>query len=366
MRTPPIELRKVRFVIPSNIPGTISELKTGKLFSNIRAYNTANEVLTVEPYSMNEYEIIIHGQLARIEYDVHDSWHFQNGNLILPQIGTSFKPGTQFLLNFHALAGYIQGFEDFPFHVEIKKPHQLYTISGLDITMNDSIDIAEAEQGYLELIDNPILYSKEKERTFIVGKTKFKIGYYTEGVDNQSLTIEKVLKSVCESANAYCEGFTEKQYTFILNYVLPESDPFKAEEAFGAVEHSKSAVFYFPITNNMYKFERDLSYTCAHELMHLFGPLKMQTDVTSKINFRAKSQSENLWMYEGFTEYLSLQMLYQQELITETEFINEIRNKINLVNYTKTMPYRMPVKPAIWRVTRKCINRFIPKGHSLL
>jgi predicted metalloprotease with PDZ domain len=67
----------------------------------------------------------------------------------------------------------------------------------------------------------------------------------------------------------------------------------------------------------------------------LFGPLKMQTDVTSKINFRAKSQSENLWMYEGFTEYLSLQMLYQQELITETEFINEIRNKINLVNYTE-------------------------------
>ena len=75
---------------------------------------------------MHEYEIIIHGQLARIEYDVHDSWHFQNGNLILPQIGTSFKPGTQFLLNFHALAGYIQGFEDFPFHVEIKKPSVVY------------------------------------------------------------------------------------------------------------------------------------------------------------------------------------------------------------------------------------------------
>ena len=362
MRTPSIELRKVRFVIPSNIPGTISELKTGKLFSNIRAYNTANEVLTVEPYSMNEYEIIIHGQLARIEYDVHDSWHFQNGNLILPQIGTSFKPGTQFLLNFHALAGYIQGFEDFPFHVEIKKPHQLYTISGLDITMNDSIDIAEAEQGYLELIDNPILYSKEKERTFIVGKTKFKIGYYTEGVDNQSLTIEKVLKSVCESANAYCEGFTEKQYTFILNYVLPESDPFKAEEAFGAVEHSKSAVFYFPITNNMYKFERDLSYTCAHELMHLFGPLKMQTDVTSKINFRAKSQSENLWMYEGFTEYLSLQMLYQQELITETEFINEIRNKINLVNYTENYALSDASKTCYLEGNENMYKSFYTKG----
>lgn len=362
MRTPPLELRKVKFIIPSNIPGTISELKTGKLFSNIRAYNSANELLTVEPYSLNEFEITVHGQLARMEYDVHDSWHYQNGNLILPQIGTSFRPGAQFLLNFHALAGYIQGFEDYPFRVEIKKPSLLHTISGLDIAMNDSVDIADANQGYLELIDNPILYSKEKERTFIVGKTKFKIGYYTEGIDNQFPTIEKVLKSVCESANTYCEGFTEKQYTFILNYVLPESDPFKAEEAFGAVEHSKSAVFYFPITNNMYKFERDLSYTCAHELMHLFGPLKMQTDVTSKINFRAKSQSENLWMYEGFTEYLSLQMLYQQELITETEFINEIRNKINLVNYSENFALSEASKTCYLEGNEKMYKSFYTKG----
>ncbi len=363
MQTPPIELSKVRFVIPSNIPGTISELKTGKLFSNIRAYNAANETLTVEAYSLNEYEIIVRGQLARIEYDVHDSWHFQNGNLILPQIGTSFTSGTHFLLNFHALAGYIQGFEDFPFHVEIKKPLALNTVSGLDIAQSDSLDVADVPNGYLELIDNPILYSKEKPRSFIVGKTKFKIGYYTEGVDNQFPTIEKVLKSVCESANAYCEGFTEKQYTFILNYVLPESDPFKAEEAFGAVVRLQiGCILFSDHQQHVCKFERDLSYTCAHELMHLFGPLKMQTDVTSKINFRAKSQSENLWMYEGFTEYLSLQMLYQQELITETEFINEIRNKINLVNYTENYALSDASKTCYLEGNEKMYKSFYTKG----
>jgi predicted metalloprotease with PDZ domain len=78
-------------------------------------------------------------------------------------------------------------------------------------------------------------------------------------------------------------------------------------------------------------------FTAAHELMHLYGPLQLQTDLTSRINLRAKNPSANLWMYEGFTEYLSLLMLYQQDLITENEFITEIRNKINLASYAENI-----------------------------
>ena len=54
---------------------------------------------------------------------------------------------------------------------------------------------------------------------------------------------------------------------------------------------------------------------------------------------RAKSQTENLWLYEGFTEYFSLLMQYQKELISEQEFITEIRNKINLSQFFE--PYSL-------------------------
>lgn len=112
-----------------------------------------------------------------------------------------------------------------------------------------------------------------------------------------------------------------------------------SEEEYGAVEHSGSSVYYFPESSNKYKVIRDLQYTSAHELFHLFEPLNIKTDLTSKLNMRAKIQTENLWLYEGFTEYFSLLMQYQKELISEQEFINEIRNKMNLSQYFE--PYSL-------------------------
>ncbi len=364
LQTPSIVSRKARFIIPTNIPGTISELQTGKLFSNIKAFNKNNQPLAVVAYSTNEYEISVDGELAYLEYDVHDSWHYENRSLILPQIGTDFVENEHFLLNFHAVVGYIQGYEEARFKIEITRPKSLNVISGLNFTSSGDIDRAEVS-GYLTLIDNPALYTKEKEQTYSVGGTKFKIGCYSELSSVRAENIARVLKTVCESASAFCGGFQAKQYVFLFNYSFPENNPFKAEEAFGAVEHSQSSVYYFPINSSNYKFERDLLYTAAHELMHLFGPLQLETDVTSKINFRAKTQSSNLWIYEGFTEYLSLLMLYQQELITETEFINEVRNKINLANYSDNYSLETASRQCYLDGNGKMYKSFYTKGALL-
>lgn len=364
IQTPPVKARKVRFIIPTNIPGTISELQTGKLFSNIKAFNQNNEPLSIFPYSTNEYEIAINGELGRIEYDVHDSWHYENRSLLLPQIGTDFVPNEHFLLNFHAIIGYIQGYEEATFRIEIKRPQSLNVVSNLEFVTEGNIERVRVP-GYLALVDNPVLYTKEKPQSFVVGDTKFKVGCYSELNAVRTEAIARVLQTVCESAAKFCDGFAAKQYVFLFNYSFPENNPFKAEEAFGAVEHSQSSVYYFPINNSKYKFERDLLYTSAHELMHLFGPLQLQTDVTSKINFRAKTQSSNLWIYEGFTEYLSLLMLLQQELITETEFINEIRNKINVVNYAENYSLETASKQCYWEGNEKMYKSFYTKGALL-
>lgn len=364
IQTPSITNRKVRFIIPSNIPGTISELQTGKLFSNIKAFNNNNQPLNVIPYSINEYEIAAESGLAYLEYDVHDSWHYENRSLILPQIGTNFVQDEHFLLNFHAIIGYIQGYEEANFKLEIQRPQSLYVVSSLEFSTIDNTDRVTVPD-YLALIDNPALYTKEKAQTFTVGGTKFKVGCYSELNSVRVENIAKVLKTVCEAAYQYYGGFSTKQYAFLFNYSFPENNPFKAEEVFGAVEHSLSSVYYFPINNSNYKFERDLLYTAAHELMHLFPPLQLQTDVTSKINFRAKTQSSNLWIYEGFAEYLSLLMLYQQELITETEFINEIRNKINLVNYSDNYSLETASRLCYLEGNEKMYQSFYTKGAML-
>jgi len=115
-------------------------------------------------------------------------------------------------------------------------------------------------------------------------------------------------------------------------------------------------VYYFSEGNNKYKTLRDIQYTAAHELFHLFEPLNLKTDLTNKLNMRAKVQTENLWLYEGFTEYFSLLMQYQKELISETEFINEIRNKINLSQYFE--PY------SLTQQSEKCYLEGNEKGYQ--
>jgi predicted metalloprotease with PDZ domain len=330
--TPKIDLPKVRFVIPANVPGCISELKAGKLFSDIKAYDLDGKEVKLVRTSVNEFDIYPSTKLARIEYYVHDSWHFEEPALIMRQLGTSFVSGSHFLLNFHAIVGYIEGYESYPYRLQITKPSTLTGFSSIGLVPHPTQDTATVPN-FLGLLDNPILYTKGKETGYIVGKTHYHICLYSENDSVKMQDVSKVLKAVSEGVDGFCGGLNVKDYYFLINYVNPARNKVVREEEYGAVEHSGSSVYYFAEGNNKYKTMRDLQLTASHELFHLFEPLNIKTDMTNKLNMRAKVQTENLWIYEGFTEYFSLLMQYRKELLTEQEFITEIRNKISLSQF---------------------------------
>jgi predicted metalloprotease with PDZ domain len=236
------------------------------------------------------------------------------------------------------LIGYIEGYEDYSYKLDIFKPKNLYANSSLGLRVGIDKDSTEVPN-YLTLLDNPVLYVKNKEVGYIVGKTHYHLSLYSENDSVKIQDIAKVLKAVSEGVDAFCGGLNVKDYYFLVNFVNPAYNKVRSEEEYGAVEHSGSSVYYFPEGNNKYKTLRDIQYTSAHELFHLFEPINIKTDLTNKLNMRAKMQTENLWVYEGFTEYFSLLMQYQKELISEQEFINEIRNKISLAQYYE--PYSL-------------------------
>ena len=327
--TPKIDLPKVRFVIPSNVPGCISELKTGRLFSDIKSYDIDGKEIMVKRTAINEFDNYPSRKLARIEYYVHDSWHYDDPSIIMRQLGTSFIKDKQFLLNFHAIVGYIEGYEDHVYKLEITRPEKIFGNSSMTLRSGINIDTAEVPN-YLALIDNPVMYSKNKEIGYIVGKTHYHICLYSENDSVRMQDISKVIKTVSEGVDDFCGGLSVKDYYFLVNYTSPSTNKVTREEEYGAVEHSGSSVYYFPELSNKYKTLRDIQYTSAHELFHLFEPLNIKTDLTNKLNMRAKVSTENLWLYEGFTEYFSLLMQYQKELISEQEYITEMRNKITL------------------------------------
>lgn len=338
IQSPQIDLDKVRFVLPSNVPGCISELKTGKLISGLRALDKDGRDLTVTRISLNEYEIYPAQRLSRIAYTMHDSWHYEEPGILMRQLGTSFVKDRHFMINFHAVAGYLEGYENAPYRLEIVRPEAMYGHSAIGLGPAGRVDTAAAAS-YLALLDNPIMYNREKETGYIVGKTHYHICLWSERDNVKVHDIVKVLQSVSEGADAFCGGFSARDYYFLINYADPARNGVRKEDEYGAVEHSGSSVYYFAEGNNMLKTLRDLQLTTSHELFHLFEPINMKTDMTNKLNLRAKMQTGNLWIYEGFTEYFSLLMQYRKELLTEQEFITEIRNKISLAQFYE--PYSL-------------------------
>jgi predicted metalloprotease with PDZ domain len=218
-----------------------------------------------------------------------------------------------------------------------------------------NIDTADVP-GYLALIDNPVMYTKTKEVGYIVGKTHYHICLYSENDSVKMTDISKVIRAVSEGVDDFCGGLNVKDYYFLINFVDPAYNKVTKEEEYGAVEHSASSVYYFAESSSKYKTTRDIQYTTSHELFHLFEPLNLKTDLTNKLNMRAKVSTENLWLYEGFTEYFSLLMQYQKELISEQEFITEIRNKINLSQYFE--PYSLTEQ------SQKCYLEGNEKGYQ--
>lgn len=359
--TPKIDLPKVRFVIPANVPGTISELKTGKLFSNIKAFDVEGNEIAVKRTSLNEFDIYPSKKLARIEYYVHDSWHFEEPAVIMRQLGTSFLKDKQYLLNFHAITGYIEGYEDHPWKVEITHPAGINGYTSLPLRFGQVTDSAEVPN-YLALLDNPVMYTKNKEVGYIVGRTHYHVALYCEDDSVKMADVVKVLRPVSEGTDEFCGGLNTKDYYFLVNYVNPKYNKVVAEEEYGAVEHSSSSVYYFSEGNSKYKIQRDLQYTSSHELFHLFEPLNIKTDMTSKLNMRAKMQTENLWLYEGFTEYFSLLMQYRKELISEQEFITEMRNKISLAQYFEPYSLTQQSEKCYLEGNEKAYQDFYLKG----
>ena len=361
IQTPKIDLPKVRFVIPSNVPGCISELKTGRLFSDIKAYDIEGHEIEVKRMSINEFEIYPSKKLVRIEYYVHDSWHSEDPAILMRQLGTSFIKGKQFLLNFHAIVGYIEGYEDYNYKLEITRHTGLSGSSSIMLRKGINTDSADVSN-YLALLDNPIMYTKNKEAGYIVGRTHYHICLYSENDSVKLQDVNRILKTVSEGADEFCGGLNVKDYYFLVNYVNPAHNKVVSEEEYGAVEHSGSSVYYFSEGNSRLKILRDLQYTSAHELFHLFEPINLKTDLTSKLNMRAKVQTENLWLYEGFTEYFSLLMQYQKELISEQEFITEIRNKITLAQYYEPYSLTQQSEKCYLEGNEKAYQNFYLKG----
>ncbi|OJV28466.1 MAG: hypothetical protein BGO32_06510 [Bacteroidetes bacterium 37-13] len=334
IKFPTLKKGKLRVVFPTYVPGSFNEIYPGNLIQNLVGIIDSNHVVSPVKTNLNSFEFENPNGINTIKYNAKLSWKEDiSKHGIFPQLGTTLKDENYFLLNFGAILPFIEGKEKLPIKITIEKEAVYNGFSPLfKISSVTDIEIYFAKN-YLQLIDNPILFSTKAEIVFRAGSTRFHCLSNAYGNLSEQ-AILKTLKPVCEGVVKFCKTLSVKDYYFFI--LLVDSGEILEsanEENYGAVQHSASSVMVLKNYSDPYKIQSEIQQTASHELFHLFEPLNLKTDATSKLNVKAKLPTEHLWLFEGVTEYFSLLMQWREDLITQAEFIQEMRNKISLMQF---------------------------------
>ncbi len=99
-------------------------------------------------------------------------------------------------------------------------------------------------------------------------------------------------------------------------------------QAYGALEHGTSSVYYLPDYGTR-TYTRMLNDVVIHEFMHIYTPLSLHSNLIGDFNYRNPKMSKHLWLYEGVTEYFSLLIQMQGNLVAPEKMLqDDIRLKI--------------------------------------
>ena len=345
------------FRFPKTIPGVYKNINYGKMISSIQAYDENKNRLKIKKVDKNSFMIFDSKRLKFLEYWVSDTWdHPEAKNDIWAMIGTNIQKGKNYILNPPGWFGYFENYKDIPLILKINYPSGLKPFTALPFSEkigDKSIFLAE---NYDHLIDSPIMISKADTAIFYIGKAKVSIAIYHE---NDKIDLSKLIKSKIEyslrAVNTFWEYFTLDEYYFII-YIRSgelfsktlnsnEVNPLKKIKIFfkdkkiltaGALEHKKSS-FYVLSDFGDSTFLNLINRITVHELLHLITPLSLHSSSINTFDYNKPNISKHLWLYEGVIEYFTMLTLLKSGLITQKDFLLQVKDKIRK---NREFPYK--------------------------
>lgn len=329
---PKITTETTTFNIPKIVPGTYSEDNYGRFVDNVKAFDAKGNALKIAKMDENSYTIYEATKLAKITYNVSDTYDTEGGagfgesEDIFSPAGTNIKAGENFMLNTHAFIGYFEGKSEIPYTVEIKHPATLWGATSLvDTNPSNEIDVFTASR-YGELVDNPIMYTKPDYTEFNVEGMDIVISVYSPTGKFKAADITPETEKFMRAQKKFLGKFNaNKKYTVLL-YL---SD-LKAKDAkgFGALEHMTSTTVVMPEMMELEQLQEQLKDVVSHEFFHIVTPLSVHSREIHYFDFNSPQMSEHLWMYEGITEYFANLFQVNQGLISEEDFYKRMAGKI--------------------------------------
>ncbi len=356
MVPPLLDRDSVEFHMPRIIPGTYDVNNYGRFVNSFKAQDGSGNELKVKQVAINRWRIYEARNLYKITYEVDDTYDAEESGVFQPA-GTSLEDSV-FLLNNFGFIGYLDGYKEWPFKLNIEKPAGFYGSTALQGSIGDTVDVFDVAN-YFEVHDNPIMYCLPDTATKMVGGAEVLVSVYSPQKQvNASESMQRI-EAVLEAAAVYLGGNLPVEKYAVLIYCVPLAE---AGTSYGALEHHSSTVLYMPEFGGeqFYSGVRDIT---SHEFFHIITPLRIHSEMISDFNFINPEMSRHIWFYEGVTEYNSHLVQVRNGIYELDDFLEVTRGKMNTAaNYNEDIPLTVASEHTL-TFFKDQYGDFYQKGH---
>jgi predicted metalloprotease with PDZ domain len=308
--------------LPATVPGTYSNLNFGRFVTTFSAYDSEGNEINTEKISTNRWKILEADKLARLDYDVEDTFDSEVENdHVIPMAGTGISDDFV-VLNTFATMGYFEGLQSLPVKLKLFYPKDWKI--GTSLSFKDGYYTAD---NYDYFVDSPILLGK-----LTIANTKvndIEVGVYVYSPDTlfNAKRIKESTEKILQSSSAFIGYSPVTNYNFLMCFLDMQTFMKIGFAGAGALEHSYSSLFVFPAAKGMFQEVQD---DIAHEFLHILTPLNLHSNVIQPFNFEVPTASQHTWLYEGVTEWASDIMQMRGGIISTDEYLKRLSQKLTV------------------------------------
>ena len=309
--------------LPATVPGTYSNLNFGRFVKSFKAYDKAGNELQTEKISTNQWKINNADKLAKLVYDAEDTFDSDiKDDKVMPMAGTSISDDF-IVLNTFGVLGYFEGLQTNPVKVKIDY--------NSDWTIGTSLTAGQngyyTAENYDQLADSPVLIGNLSIASTTVNDIKVGVYVYSPDTTVNADKIMAAADKILQSSAAFIGYSPVTHYNFLMCFLGVEEFQNNNFMGAGALEHSYSSLFVFPLMGGVSKEIKD---DLAHEFLHILTPLNLHSEIIQPFNFEVPTSSEHIWLYEGVTEWASDIIQLRGGLIDADEYMDRISKKLSI------------------------------------
>lgn len=332
LTTPEITEQKITYVMPAAAPGSYAIENYGRFIDDFVAYDGNGKKLHVTITENRDFIIDNATSLKRIEYWMNDTWDDRDAsNTVFQASGSNIEKDKNFVINNFAFFGFFEEKKDLPYEITYKKPEAMFGSTRLDKKIISSSEDLISAKNYRELSDNPVMYCIADTTSFNVYESNIYISVYSASGKVHAKELTSYLTPLMEGIHNYLGFLTASSYHFIFYFSSDEQRIITSSSGLGghgALEHRYCSFYFLPEAAYEVDLKSQINDVCAHEFLHTITPLQLHSKEIEDFDFRFPKMSEHLWLYEGVTEYLSMQALLQSHIITGQDFLESMSDKI--------------------------------------